>query len=152
MSVRIDVDKDKTIRRLKNLPDDMAMAVDAAIMAVALAVEREAKLTLNNNPHILVKNSKGRGQHWEPRGHIGGPGTPPNRRSGNLLRQTRAKRVAGFDRFVAEVGPGVIYGRRLEVSQVEGGFGYPYLRPSADRVRQHASRIASQAFARKWRG
>lgn len=152
MTVKVSVEDKASIAALNALDPALAKAADAAVMSIALAIERETKLVLNNNPHTLVKNKRTRGQHWEPGGHIGGAGTPPNRRSGNLLRQTRARRVSGFAQFVAEVGPGVVYGRRLEVSKSEGGFGYPYLRPATDRVRQHASRIAAQAFARNWKG
>ncbi len=152
MSGAVEVNLREVLRSIASLDDKAQKALDAAVMEVALTIERETKLLLNNNPHRLVSNSRGKGQHWEPRDHIGPPGSPPNRRSGNLMRSTRARPVRGFRGFAAEVGPGVIYGRRLEVSKNEGGFGYPYLRPTVDRIRPRASRIAVQAFLRKWRG
>jgi hypothetical protein len=152
MTVQIEVKTKETVRGIGQADNRVADALDYAVNQVALAIERETKITLNNNPHTRVKNKGGKGVHWEPRGHIGGRGTPPNRRSGDLLRSVRTRRVQGLKGFIAEVSPGMIYARRLEVSKSEGGFGYPYLRPSVDRVRPRANKIASQAFARKWKG
>ena len=111
-----------------------------AIAQVGLAVEREVKQTLNNNPH-----SK-RGNSWSPSGHVGGPGTPPNRRTGNLMSSVRTEVKYGFGSYVAEVFPTMVYARRLEL-----GLNYPYLRPSADRVRPRAEQIFRTNFLKKWR-
>lgn len=151
MSGAVEVSLSDVIKSVDKLEEKAEKALEAAVMEVALAVERVTKQTLNNNPHRQVKNKSGKGSHWEPGEHIGGPGTPPNRRSGNLMRSVRAKKVQGFGSYSADVSPGMIYSRRLEVSQGEGGFGYPYLRPSADRVRPKANKIATLAFMKHWR-
>lgn len=115
-------------------------AANYAIAQVGLAIEREVKVTLNNNPH-----SK-RGNSWVPAGHVGGFGTPPNRRSGNLMSSVRTEIREGFGSYTAEVFPTMVYARRLEL-----GLNYPYLRPSVERVRPRAERIFMTNFIKKWR-
>lgn len=116
------------------------VAAAYAIAQVGLAVEREVKQTLNNNPH-----SK-RGNSWVPGTHVGGPGSPPNRRTGNLMSSVRTELKYGFGSYVAEVFPTMVYARRLEV-----GLNYPYLRPSVDRIRPRAEQIFRTNFLKKWR-
>jgi hypothetical protein len=111
-----------------------------AIAQVGLAIERETKMTLNNNPH-----SK-RGNSWIPGGHTGGPGSPPNRRTGNLMSSVRTEIRKGLGSYEATVFPTMVYARRLEL-----GLNYPYLRPSVDRVRPRAERIFMTNFMKKWR-
>ena len=120
--------------------DKIESAAVYAIAQVGFAIERETKQTLNNNPH-----SK-RGNSWTPSGHIGGPGTPPNRRTGNLMSSVRTELKYGFGSYVAEVFPTMVYARRLEV-----GLNYPYLRPSVERIRPRADQIFRTNFLKKWR-
>jgi hypothetical protein len=111
-----------------------------AISQVGLAVEREVKITLNNNPHSRTRSG------WSPGVHVGGPGTPPNRRTGNLLSSVRTDVRVGFDTYTASVFPTMIYARRLEV-----GLNYPYLRPTAARMRPRIKAIFQYNFLKKWR-
>lgn len=152
MSGAVEVEIREVLRGIDQVDKRVEDAMNVAVMEVALAVERVTKQTLNNNPHRRVKNKSGKGSHWEPGEHIGGANTPPNRRSGNLMRFTRAVKVKGLGSWTADVGSAMIYARRLEIPKSEGGFGYPYLRPSADKVRVKANKIATLAFLRKWRG
>lgn len=119
---------------------DIQLAAAYAIAQVGLAVEREVKQTLNNNPH-----SK-RGGSWTPKGHVGGPGTPPNRRTGNLMSSVRTEIRQGLGSYEASVFPTMVYARRLEL-----GLNYPYLRPSVERIRPRAERIFMTNFMKKWR-
>ena len=119
---------------------DIELAAKYAIGQVGLTLEREVKLILNNNSHRLVDG------RWEPSGHIGGEGTPPNRRSGNLMSSVRTETRDGFGTYEATVFPSMIYARRLEVD-----YNYPYMRPSADKVRREADRIFINAFKQKWK-
>lgn len=117
--------------------------IDAAakfgVTMVALAVEREVKKTLNNNPHKLVNG------RWQPSGHIGGFGSPPNRRSGNLQKSITTVTHFGFGTYVAEVRAGMVYARRLEK-----GLNYPYMRPASLRVEPRAHAIFKAAFQSRW--
>ena len=131
---------DAVIAGLAKEESAIELAGAYAIAQVGLAVEREVKQTLNNNPHSL------RGKTWTPGGHVGGPGSPPNRRTGNLMSSVRTELKYGFGSYVAEVFPTMVYARRLEL-----GLNYPYLRPSADRVRPRAERIFMTNFMKKWR-
>jgi hypothetical protein len=111
-----------------------------AIAQVGLAVEREVKITLNNNPHVKTRSG------WSPAGHIGGDGTPPNRRTGNLMSSVRTEVRSGFGTYTASVFPTMIYARRLEV-----GLNYPYLRPTAVRMKPRIKAIFQYNFLKKWR-
>jgi hypothetical protein len=119
---------------------DIEKAAVYAVAQVGLAIERETKITLNNNPHSRS------GKTWSPPGHIGGDGTPPNRRTGNLQSSVHTEVRSGFGSYEATVFPTMVYARRLEV-----GLNYPYLRPSVDRVRPNAQRIFTTAFMKKWK-
>lgn len=130
----------EVLRGLNIQEDRIESAAAYAIAQVGFAIERETKITLNNNPH-----SK-RGRSWSPSGHIGGPGTPPNRRTGNLMSSVKTELHYGFGSYVAEVFPTMVYARRLEV-----GLNYPYLRPSVDRIRPKADQIFRTNFLKKWR-
>jgi hypothetical protein len=120
--------------------DKIETAARYAIGQVGLAVEREVKVTLNNNPHSKVRSG------WSPAGHIGGPGTPPNRRTGNLMSSVRTETRQGFGTYTASVFPTMIYARRLEV-----GLNYPYLRPTAEKMRPRIKAIFQYNFLKKWR-
>lgn len=130
----------EVLRGLDKTEDRIIAAGVYAIAQVGLAVEREVKMTLNNNPHAR------RGNRWIPSGHIGGPGTPPNRRSGNLMSSVRTEVRQGYGTYTASVFPTMIYARRLEV-----GLNYPYLRPTAVRMRPRIKAIFQYNFLKKWR-
>ena len=129
-----------TITALSHKRDQIEKAAIFAIGQLGLTIERETKITLNNNPHRRV------GLSWSPPGHIGGAGTPPNRRSGNLQSSVHTEVREGFGTYEATVFPTMVYARRLEV-----GLNYPYLRPTVDRVRPDAQRIFTAAFLKKWK-
>jgi hypothetical protein len=101
---------------------------------VAFAVEREAK------------------NGWSPR-HA--PGTPttatrggkPASISGNLRRSIHTEIKQGFGSYVAEVGPTMIYARRVELE-----YDYPYMRPAYVAMKPRANNIFSAAVKRRMRG
>ena len=130
----------EVLRGLGKTEERIEVAARFGIAQVGLAVEREVKITLNNNPHVRTRSG------WSPAGHIGGEGTPPNRRSGNLMSSVRTEIRYGYGTYTASVFPTMIYARRLEV-----GLNYPYLRPSADRMRPRIKAIFQYNFLKKWR-
>jgi hypothetical protein len=130
----------EVLRGLGKTEERIEAAARFGIAQVGLAAEREVKITLNNNPHVRTRSG------WSPPGHIGGPDTPPNRRSGNLMSSVRTEVRYGYGTYTASVFPTMIYARRLEV-----GLNYPYLRPSADRMRPRIKAIFQYNFLKKWR-
>jgi len=130
----------KFIKDLKGEESKIVEAAKYATQQVGYAVESETKRLLYNNAHALVNG------RWQPSGHVGGPGSPPNRRTGNLASSITTETKSGFGTYTATVFPTMIYARRLEV-----GLNYPYLRPSADKVRVYAAKIFKTAFDKKWK-
>jgi hypothetical protein len=58
------------------------------------------------------------------------PGEPPMNRTGRLRRSVHGEKFnMGFAKYEALVGPGVIYGRVLEVGFANGN-KYPYMAPA----------------------
>ena len=58
------------------------------------------------------------------------PGQPPMNRTGRLRRSIHGEKFdEGFAKYEAIVGPGVIYGRVLEVGFANGN-RYPYMAPA----------------------
>jgi L,D-peptidoglycan transpeptidase YkuD (ErfK/YbiS/YcfS/YnhG family) len=115
------------------LDDALKYGVDA----VALAVQRTVQSGL-----LQTQNSGGP--------HIGGNGTFPNRRTGQLASSVQTKSVRkGFGDYEASVEPGTIYARRLETG-AGWSVNYPYMRPSADYVRQQAGSIFLSAVRTRW--
>jgi hypothetical protein len=130
----------EVLRGLDKTEDRIEIAGAYAVAQVGLAVEREVKILLNNNPHSKTRSG------WSPGVHVGGPGSPPNRRTGNLMSSVRTDVRYGFGSYTASVFPTMIYARRLEV-----GLNYPYLRPTADRMRPRIKAIFQYNFLKKWR-
>ncbi len=101
---------------------------------VAFAVEREAK------------------NGWSPR-HA--PGTPttatrggkPASITGNLRRSIHTEIKQGFGNYIAEVGPTMIYARRVELE-----YDYPYVRPAYQSIKPRANNIFTAAVTRRLRG
>ena len=63
----------------------------------------------------------------------GTPGEPAHKRTGTLQRSITGKRAReGFASYTAIVGPGVIYGRRLELGggNWQSEVKYPYMQPA----------------------
>jgi hypothetical protein len=143
--------------RIKNLNQVLASiklrehAIDAAsdygVKQVAINLVSETSKLLNNNPHRLS------GKTWTPSGHIGGNGSPPNRRSGNLIQSMQIERITGLPGYGYKVFPTMVYARSLELGNPrwKSGVRYPYLAPSARIVRAKASRIFTQAFMSRYR-
>ena len=101
---------------------------------VAFAVERDAK------------------NGWSPRHKPGTPttaqqGGKPASISGNLRRSIHTEIKYGFGNYVAEVGPTMVYARRVELE-----YNYPYIQPAYKSVRPRASNIFNNAVKRKMRG
>jgi hypothetical protein len=112
----------------------LMVAAVYGLSQVAFAVEREAK------------------NGWSPR-HA--PGTPttatrggkPASITGNLRRSIHTEIKQGFGTYVAEVGPTMIYSRRVELE-----YDYPYMRPAYVAMKPRANNIFSAAVKRKLRG
>ena len=112
----------------------LMQAVVYGLSQVAFAVEAEAK--------------KG----WSPR-HA--PGTPttamrggkPASISGNLRRSIHTEIKQGFGNYVAEVGPTMVYARRVELE-----YDYPYMQPAYVSMKPRANNIFSAAVKRRMRG
>ena len=138
---------------------------DAALFAigqVGFALEVEVKRLLNNNAHKETTTQKrgdgsrfpGGKRRWIPRGHIGGDGTPPNRRTGALIRSVynNVKQEPGS--YVATVFPTMPYARSLELGNPswKSGVKYPYLVPAFNNLRPRMTAIFERGFARKMGG
>jgi hypothetical protein len=128
---------------------------DAALFAigqVGLSLEVEVKRILNNNSHKSASTAKGR--RWIPKGHIGSDGTPPNRRTGALIRSvyTNVRQEPGS--YVATVFPTMVYARSLELGNPswKSGVKYPYLVPAFNNLRPRMAAIFERGFARKMGG
>ena len=112
----------------------LMVAAVYGLSQVAFAVEREAK------------------NGWSPR-HA--PGTPttatrggkPASISGNLRRSIHTQIKQGFGNYEAEVGPSMIYSRRVELE-----YDYPYMRPAYVAMKPRANNIFSAAVKRRMRG
>jgi hypothetical protein len=113
-----------------------------ALMAVAFAVQKQAKINAFT------------GKHAPNEGHILGTGPGPNVGTGMLRRSISVHRnKKGFGNYVASVGPTVIYSRAVELGHPrwKSGVKYPYLRPAGTLVRKKARRIFLATFNEKMR-
>jgi hypothetical protein len=135
--------------QIKNREGNIEAAGEAGVNAVALAVYQETQrlLTLNSRTYDATT-----GRLVPPR-HIGGPGSPPNRVSGNLVQSMRINTRKGFGTYSADVFPTMEYARQLETGEGSmRGVKYPYLTPAANLVQRTASRIFTAAFVQRWKG
>lgn len=136
----------KIADRVKKFDDSALFAVGQ----VGLALERDVKKLLTNNSHRAVATKTG-GRRWIPRGHIGADGTPPNRRTGALLRSvfTDLRKEPGS--YVASVFPSMVYAKSLELGNPnwKSGVKYPYLRPAFVALKPRMVGIFERAFAQK---
>lgn len=134
---------------LKRREANIEAAGEAGVNKVALAVYQETQrlLTLRSRSYDSTT-----GRLVPPR-HIGGPGSPPNRVSGNLVQSLRIENRKGFGTYIAEVFPTMDYARKLETGEGSmNGVKYPYLTPAAKLVERTASRIFTAEFVRRWKG
>lgn len=117
------------------------------IRQVAINLVRETQGLLNNNAHTQS------GKSWIPSGHIGANGSPPNRRTGSLSASIQMEQVVGLPGYAYKVFPTMEYARALELGNPrwKSGVRYPYLGPSANKVRLKASKIFTQAFLSKYK-
>lgn len=128
---------------VKNLREVLA-AVDAVgekveqgaqigIMRAGLAVERQAKINFQGTRSYEKRVSKNGRAYLviTPPKHVGGSG--PNTVTGNLKRSIKTTYRVGFDSYIAEVGPTMIYSRQVEKGggKWRSGVKYPYLEPAA---------------------
>lgn len=116
-------------------------AAKAGVMAVAFAVQKQAKINAFT------------GKHRPGEGHIPGTGPGPNVGTGLLRRSISVKQRKGFGSYVASVGPTAVYARAVEQGHPRwrSGVRYPYLRPAAAMVRRQAKRIFLATFKEKMR-
>ena len=128
---------------IKNLSEVLA-AIDGAaekieqgaqigIMRVGLAVERQAKLNFQGTRSYEKRVSKNGRPYLviTPPKHVGGSG--PNTVTGNLKRSIKTTYRHGFEKYIVEVGPTLIYSRQVEKGGGKWPVGvkYPYLEPAA---------------------
>jgi hypothetical protein len=126
------------ITQLGEYGSKLDSALKFGIDSIALAVQRTAQ-----NGLTQVQNNTGKG-------HIGGPGGFPNRRTGALAGSVRTESIRkGFGDYEATVQPGMIYARQLETG-AGWSVNYPYMRPSADFVRNQAESIFLSAVRTRW--
>lgn len=134
---------------LKRREQNLEAAGEAGVNKVALAVYQETQRLLNLQSRSYDSAT---GRLVPPR-HVGGPGTPPNRISGNLSQSMRIQTRKGFGTYIAEVFPTMDYARKLETGEGSmNGVKYPYLTPAAKTVERTASRIFTAEFIRRWKG
>jgi len=138
----------QVLSAIKNREDKVESAADFGVKQVAINLVYETQKLLNNNPHSL------RGRSWKPTGHIGGNGSPPNRRSGHLRDSFQITPAGGFPGYAYKVFPTMVYARSLELGNPrwKSGARYPYLEPSARKVRAKAGKIFLQAFLSRYKG
>jgi L,D-peptidoglycan transpeptidase YkuD (ErfK/YbiS/YcfS/YnhG family) len=130
---------EQALTQLGALGTKLDSALKYGIDAIALAVQRTAQNGLTS-----VQNNTGKG-------HIGGAGGFPNRRTGALAGSVRTESTRkGFGEYEATVQPGMIYARRLETG-AGWSVNYPYMRPSADYVRKQAESIFLSAVRSRWK-
>jgi len=138
---------DQVLAGIRKQEDAINTAAKFGIREVAINLVYTTQKLLNNNPH------KQRGMSWYPSGHIGGNGSPPNRRSGHLRDSFQMQPKSGLPGYGYSVFPTMVYARSLELGNPKwkSGVKYPYLEPSARVVRAKASKIFTQAFLSKYR-
>jgi len=74
-------------------------------------------------------------------------GGPPVNRTGNLRGSIHAeKNRVGFANYRAVIGPGVIYGRILELGFPNGN-KYPYMQPAFNKFKSVAPSIIKKHFS-----
>jgi hypothetical protein len=129
---------DAAIAQLGEYGTKLDEALKYGVDSIALAVQRTAQQGLTS-----VQNNTGKG-------HIGSPGGFPNRRTGALASSVRTESTKrGFGDYEATVQPGMVYARRLETG-AGWSVNYPYMRPSADYVRNQAESIFLAAVKTRW--
>jgi hypothetical protein len=113
--------------------EKIAQGAQLGIMRVGLAVERQAKLNFQGTRSYEKRVSKNGLPYLvtNPKKHVGGSG--PNTVTGNLKRSIKTTYRVGFDKYIAEVGPTMIYARQVEKGggKWPPGVKYPYLEPAA---------------------
>lgn len=116
-------------------------ASKAGVMAVAFAVQKQAKINAFT------------GKHAPGERHIPGTGPGPNVATGLLRRSISVRQRKGFESYVASVGPTVVYARAVELGHPrwKSRVRYPYLRPAATLVRKKAKSIFLATFKEKMR-
>lgn len=113
--------------------EKIAQGAQLGIMRVGLEVERQAKLNFQGTRSYEKRVSKNGRPYLviTPKKHVGGSG--PNTVTGNLKRSIKTTYRVGFDKYIAEVGPTMIYARQVEKGggKWPSGVKYPYLEPAA---------------------
>ena len=127
------------VAALKTKVVKLERAGQAGVMAVAFAVQRQAKINAFT------------GKHAPRAGHIRGTGPGPNVGTGLLRRSISVQKKQGFGMYVASVGPTAVYSRAVELGSPrwKSGVKYPYLEPAARMVRKNAKRIFLATFNEK---
>jgi hypothetical protein len=143
-------DMGDAISKVNSAVEKIDQAALFAVGQVGLAVERKAKQLLQNNQHGKSVSKAGK-VSWIPPYHMGGNGSPPNRRTGNLSRSIYTDLQNQPGSYVANVYPTMVYARALELGNPnwKSGVKYPYMQPAFDLVRPQATSIFEKAFARK---
>lgn len=153
-------DLNATVAKITTAVTKLDQAALYAVGQVGLALEAQAKNILYNNKHREAGTTQPRGKYpggnrrWFPSGHVGGDGSPPNLRTGELSRSiyTTVRHESGS--YVATVFPTVVYARSLELGNPKwkSGVKYPYLVPAFNKLRPRMTSIFERGFARKMGG
>lgn len=119
---------------LTKYENNLVQAAVYGITQVAFKVEQNAK------------------EGWASRHKPGTPttaekGGKPASVTGNLRRSIHTEVKQGFGSYLAEVGPTMVYARRVELD-----YDYPYMKPAYEQTKPNVSRIFNTAVARKMRG
>jgi hypothetical protein len=116
------------VRNLKEVQNKL-MAYGAKMDVATGVAVRQASATIQRQ----ARKNAATGSHKPGEPHIPGTGPGPNRARGTLIRsiEVDVTRI-GFGKYVALIGPTVIYGRMVELGSPtwERGEGYPYLVPA----------------------
>ena len=147
---------DETVSKISTAVTKIDTAALYAVGQLGLSVERIAKKSLQNNQHRKSTTKargkfKGGNRKWIPAEHIGGDGTPPNRRTGHLSESIYTDLQHEPGSYVAYVFPTMKYAQALELGSPKwkSGVKYPYMKPAFDFVKPQATSIFEKAFAKK---
>ena len=131
---------DAVIAGLHKKKDEFISASQYGVNQVAATVMAQAKV-----------NSVMGGTHPAGTKTPATPGRGPARISGTLQRSITAFPHQGFGNYSVEVGPTVVYARKVELGW-SSGVNYPYMIPAGLAVAPKANDIFTQAVLRRWQG
>ena len=128
--------RDSVLRAQRSIDEGARGARDEMMASLIQLTQEEIK---GERPYEQVgKGVKGR------RYSKATPGQPPMNRTGRLRRSIHGEKFnEGFAKYEAIVGPGVIYGKTLEVG-FSNGNKYPYMAPAFRKFQSIAPTIIAK--------